>query len=37
MNRFITSVVQLAIAIPAIWCARIVMREFIEEWKEVMR
>ena len=37
MNRLLTTLVQIAIAIPAIYFARIVLREFIQEWKEVMR
>jgi hypothetical protein len=37
MNRLLTTLVQIAIAIPAIFMARIVLREFIQEWKEVMR
>jgi hypothetical protein len=37
MNRLLTTLVQLFIAIPAIYCLRIVFRDFVEEWKEVMR
>lgn len=37
MNRLLTTLVQIAIAVPAIFMARIVLREMLEEWKEVMR
>jgi hypothetical protein len=34
MNRLLTTLVQIAIAIPAIFMARIVLLEIIEDWKE---
>ena len=35
MNRLITSLVQLAIAIPALYMGRMVLRELIEDAKEM--
>lgn len=35
MNRLITTVVQLGIAIPALYMGRIVLREMIEDAKQV--
>jgi hypothetical protein len=37
MNRLITSLVQLGIAIPALYMGRIVLREVIADTKEMMR
>lgn len=35
MNRFLTSLVQLSIAIPALYMGRIVLREVIADAKEM--
>jgi hypothetical protein len=35
MNRLITSLVQLALVVPALYMGRIVWREFIIEMKEL--
>jgi hypothetical protein len=35
MNRLLTSLVQLAIAIPALYMARIVYHDFIAEMREM--
>lgn len=35
MNRLITTLVQLGIAIPALYMGRIVLREMIEDAKQV--
>jgi hypothetical protein len=37
MNRLITSLVQLGIGIPALYMGRIVLKELIEDTKEMMR
>jgi hypothetical protein len=37
MNRFLTSLVQLGIAIPALYMGRIVLKEIIADTKEMMR
>jgi hypothetical protein len=37
MNRFLTSLVQLFIAIPALYMGRIVLKEIIADTKEMMR
>lgn len=34
MNRFITSIVQLALAIPAVYCLRYVIADIKEMWRE---
>ena len=36
-NRLLTTLVQLSIAIPALYMGRIVLREFIADTKEMMR
>ena len=37
MNRLVTSLVQLALAIPALYCARIVWHEMKADMKEMWR
>jgi hypothetical protein len=37
MNRLMTILVQLALAVPALYMGRIVLRELIEDTKEMMR
>lgn len=37
MNRVITTLVQLALAIPALYMGRIVLRELIADTKEMMK
>lgn len=37
MNRFLTSLVQMGIAIPALYMGRIVLKEIIADTKEMMR
>jgi hypothetical protein len=37
MNRLLTSLVQLGIAIPALYCARIVWNDFLAEMRELTK
>jgi hypothetical protein len=37
MNRLMTILVQLVLAVPALYMGRIVLRELIEDTKEMMR
>jgi hypothetical protein len=37
MNRLITSLVQLALVVPALYCARIVWHEMKEDMKDMWR
>jgi hypothetical protein len=34
MNRLLTSLVQLALAIPAFYCARLMWREIVNDFRE---
>jgi hypothetical protein len=34
LNRLLTSLVQLAIAIPALYCARLMWREIVADFRE---
>jgi hypothetical protein len=37
MNRLITSLVQLALVIPALYMGRMVWRDFLEEMRELVK
>lgn len=35
MNRLLTTLVQLAIAIPALYMGRMLWREWVDEWQHI--
>ena len=35
MNRLLTTLVQLAIAIPALYMGRMLWREWVDEWQQI--